>query len=59
MLKNLVGFYMDFMFPVIFIPLGVFTICVCIKAICRDISEVIREMDKEKICLKKIAIIFL
>lgn len=52
MLKNLVGFYMDFMFPVIFIPLGVFTICVCIKAICRDISEV-KEMDKEKICLKK------
>jgi uncharacterized membrane protein (DUF373 family) len=52
MLKNLVGFYMDFMFPVIFIPLGVFTICVCIKAICRDISEV-KEMVKEKICLKK------
>lgn len=48
MLKNLV----DFMFPVIFIPLGVFTICVCINAVCREISE-IKEMDKEKICLKK------
>lgn len=44
--------YFDFLFPIIFIPLGVFTICVCIKAVCREISE-IKEMDKEKISLKK------
>lgn len=55
MLKNLVDFVF-YMFPMIVIPLGVFAICVGIKAICRDISE-IKEMDKEKheekICLKK------
>ncbi|HDR3452223.1 hypothetical protein BTT_65500 (plasmid) [Bacillus thuringiensis serovar morrisoni str. 4AA1] len=51
MLKNLVDFVFH-MFPMIVIPLGVFAICVGIKAICRDISE-IKEMDKEKISLKK------
>ncbi|MDA2537382.1 hypothetical protein PDQ37_28490 [Bacillus cereus] len=56
MLKDLLDFYMGFIFPVIFISVGVFTICVGIKAIFKEISE-IKEMDKEKheekICLKK------
>lgn len=51
MLKNLVDFVF-YMFPMIVIPLGVFAICVGIKAICIEISE-IKEMDKEKISLKK------
>ncbi|MCR8998199.1 hypothetical protein [Brevibacillus laterosporus] len=51
MLKNLVDFVFH-MFPMIVIALGVFAICIGIKAICRDIRE-IKEMDKEKISLKK------
>ncbi|MES5930265.1 hypothetical protein QCI77_30715 [Bacillus cereus group sp. MG9] len=51
MLKGLVDF-INFMFIVIALPLGMFGICVGIYAIVQDVKE-IKEMDKEKICLKK------
>ncbi|MCC2496564.1 hypothetical protein LKM14_24740 [Bacillus cereus] len=51
MLKNLVDFVFH-VFPMIVIPLGVFAICVGIKGICIEISD-IKEMDKEKISLRK------
>ncbi|MFU2033476.1 hypothetical protein ACM6Q8_27915 [Bacillus wiedmannii] len=51
MLKGLVDF-INFMFILIVLPLGVFGICVGIYAFFQEWKE-IKEMDKEKICLKK------
>lgn len=51
MLESLVDF-INFMFVVIALPLGVFGICVGVYAIVQDCKE-IKKMDREKICLKK------
>ncbi|MGG1725265.1 hypothetical protein [Bacillus paranthracis] len=51
MLKGLVDF-INFMFIVVSLPLGVFLICVVVYAIVQECKE-IKKMDREKICLKK------